>query len=88
MLSASEIQLVHKLINQATVVTLAGFLFVCDSLKEYGTSQSTKQINGEQVDDALSVIDNIKEKFALYMAHVTRCANQSQTRGINKTSMF
>ena len=51
--------------------------FVCDSLKEY-VSQSTKQINQEQVDDALSVIDDVKEKYALYMAHVTRCVNQSQ----------
>ena len=50
--------------------------YFCESLRQ-GVSQSTKQINREQVDDALSVINDTEEKFALYMAHVARCVNQS-----------
>lgn len=62
------------------------FPFFCASLREY-VSKSTKAINTEQVDDAIYVINDTEEKYALYMAHVTRCVNQSHANAQKEESV-
>ena len=51
--------------------------YFCHRLKEMIRENTNVEVNNDMKKDALKVIDDTRQKFVLYMAHVCRCKCQS-----------